>query len=153
MEMQIVIFLAFTSVTLVFNSIIILFAYRAFSNITTKVTDTMREMQTSSTTRSWISAMGTASEKAALLTGLTREKITTLGPVLDEAESRFGYGLAKVDVRFERLCNNIQLSAEKAERAILKPAHSVGAAASGVLQAVSFMAGLENDGDASSRRK
>ena len=44
METKIVIFLAFTAVTLAFNSVIIWFAYKSFSSITTKMTETIREI-------------------------------------------------------------------------------------------------------------
>ena len=53
MDVQIVIFLIFTSVTLVFNSIVVWFAYKAFANITTNVTETMRGIQTSDDAKAW----------------------------------------------------------------------------------------------------
>src|SRR5690349_21199228 len=99
MGVQIVIFLLFTSVTLVFNSIVIWFAYKAFASITTNVTETMRGIQTSEDTRTWLSALHSASFQAVSVTGKAKEIITDFEPTLARAQSKFGYGLASVDVR------------------------------------------------------
>jgi len=80
MEVQIVIFLIFTSVTLIFNSIVIWFAYKAFANITTNVTDTMRGIQTSDDARAWLNALHSASFQAVAATGAAKEIITDFEP-------------------------------------------------------------------------
>jgi len=153
MEVQIVIFLIFTSVTLIFNSIVIWFAYKAFANITTNVTDTMRGIQTSDDARAWLNALHSASFQAVAATGAAKEIITDFEPTLARAQSKFGYGLASVDVRLERVHDKVRKRAENVQNAIVRPAHRIGATLSGVQEALQYLSGDQSAGDANSTLK
>ena len=153
MGVQIVIFLIFTSVTLVFNSIVVWFAYKAFANITTNVTETMRGIQTSKDARAWLNALHSASFQAVSVTGAAKEAILGFEPTLAQAQSKFGYGLASVDVRLERLHDKVRGQAEKVQSAIVGPAHRIGATLSGVQEALQYLSGDRNGDDATATPK
>jgi hypothetical protein len=150
MGVQIVIFLIFVSVTLVFNSIVIWFAYKAFANITTNITETMRGIQTSDDAKAWMGALHSASFKAVAATGAAKEIIADFEPTLARAQSRFGYGLASVDTRLERAHDNLTSRSEKVQNAIVRPAHRIGATLSGVHEAMLYLSGDQSAGDATS---
>jgi len=48
METQIVIFLAFISVTVITNTLLIWFVYKGFAGVTSRITETVSEFKTSS---------------------------------------------------------------------------------------------------------
>ena len=152
MDVQIVIFLTFISVTLVFNSIVIWFAYKAFANVTTNVTETMRGLQASDDVKIWLNALHSASFQAVSATGKAKEMIVAFEPTLAGAQSKFGYGLASVDVRLERIHDRVRGQAEKIQNAIVGPAHRIGATLSGVQQALHYLSDQSAD-DATSRPK
>ncbi len=153
MEIQIVIFLIFTSVTLVFNSIVIWFAYKAFANITTNITETVREVQITSEMRSWMSALHSASTQAVAATASAKESVAGFEPILARAQSTFGYGLASVDVRLERIHDKVKGGAEKVQNAIVRPAHRVGATLSGVQEALVYLSDQSGDGATSTPKR
>ena len=153
MEVQIVVFLIFTSVTLIFNSIVIWFAYRAFANITTNTTETMRGLQASDDVKIWLNALHSASFQAVSATDKAKEMIVAFEPTLARAQSRFGYGLASVDVRLERVHDRVRGRAEKIQNAIVGPAHRIGATMSGVQQALHYLSGDQSADDATSTPK
>jgi hypothetical protein len=156
MEARLIIFLAFTSLALVGNAVALWIAYRAFSNATTTVTSTMREFAANEETRRWIKSVERVSEQAVSVTNLAKKQIVEFEPVLAQAQSTFGFRLAQLDVRFERVCDAVSMQAEKAQTAIVEPAEKIGAAASnlsGVLQLSRLLGAPENDSDASSTRR
>lgn len=153
MDVQIVIFLTFISVTLVFNSIVIWFAYKAFASITTNVTETMRGIQTSDDAKAWMNALHSASFQAVAATGAAKEMIAGFEPKLARAQSKYGYGLASVDVRLERIHEKVRGRAEKVQNAIVGPAHRIGATMSGVHEALLHLSGDQTADDASSKLK
>jgi len=128
MAVQIVIFLAFTSVTLVFNSVVIWFAYKAFASVTLKVTRKMNEFHTSEDAKRWMKSLEVASERAITATSATRDELKAFEPVLARAQSAYGYGLAKVDVRVESLCDNIRNHVESAQTKVEDPCRRLGSA-------------------------
>ena len=83
MEIRIVIFLAFVSVTLITNTLLILFAYRALAGMTTKVTATVAELGKSSETRELINSLHAAAENAASVTESAKLKVAAFTTVLD----------------------------------------------------------------------
>ena len=152
MAVQIVIFLAFTSVTLVFNSVVIWFAYKAFANVTLKVTRKMNEFHTSEDAKRWMKALKDASERAITVTEATRDEIHAFEPVLAKAQSAYGYGLAKMDVRVESLCENIRTHVESAQTKIEEPCLRFGSVLlvmSDLLERFSFGQSDRNGNDAS----
>lgn len=148
MEVQIVIFLIFTSVTLVFNSALIWFAYKAFADVTTRVTETMREIHASDDAKSWLNALQSASSQAVVVTDAAKDSILRFEPTLARAQSKFGYGLAKVDVRLERIHDKVRLQAERVQDAIVGPAHRIGATMSGVQGVLHYLSGDQSADDA-----
>lgn len=141
MGVKIVIFLIFTSVTLVFNSIVIWFAYKAFANITTKVTETMREIHANDEARGWLHALERASVQAVAATGYAKQSIVDFEPALARAQSKFGYGLATIDVRLERIHDKVSHHAARTHNAITGPAHRIGATLSGVQEVLNHLTG------------
>jgi hypothetical protein len=128
MGAQIVIFLAFVSVTLVFNAVVIWLAYKAFADITLRVTGTMSQIHASEATQRWMGALESASVQAIAITDMTRERINSFEPVLARAESKYGYGLAKVDIRVEDFCENVRTYMQSAQRRVEDPCHQIGSA-------------------------
>ena len=152
MQMQMVIFLIFVSVTLFANALIIWFTYKAFANMTLKVTEAALQFRASSSTHSFLETLKTASAQSVVLTASAKERLAQCEPGLTRAESRLGYGLAKVDVRVERTLNKICKETANAQAAILRPTRRFGAAAAGVREVMVLISQSENGGDANSRR-
>src|SRR5262245_36609882 len=102
MKAQMVIFLAFTSATLLFNAVVIWYAYKAFFNVTFKVTETMRELQARDSARVWLTALEAASNQAVALTDKAKTQLANFDPVLARAHSKYEFRLAQIDVHMEK---------------------------------------------------
>jgi hypothetical protein len=148
---RITIFLMFVSVTLITNALVIWLIYRLFADATTKVTKTLLEFGPGGSSREVIEFLESASAQAVIVTDELREQLALSEPALAEAHSRLGYGLAKVDVRFERFCDRVGAEAEKAQAAILRPTEKIGAVASGVKEVIGLF--IETAPDATSTPK
>src|SRR5262249_702545 len=107
METRIVIFLAFISVTLITNTLLIWFAYKAFAKSTYKVTETVSQFQTSAEMREWVSAMQSASEQAIAVTQATKIKMAEIEPVLHRTREQYRRALATVDSKLDTVANEI----------------------------------------------
>ena len=153
METKLVIFLMFTSVTLIFNSFVIWLAYKAFANVSTMVTDTVREAEASQDARAWLQALQSASSHAVVVTDAAKTQLANLDPVLARAQTTFGFRLAEIDAQVERTFTKIVWETEKAQRAVTRPARRVGATLSGILEVIQYLSGDESDYDATSRPK
>ena len=143
----IVIFLAFTSVILISNTLMIWFAYKGFANVTLKLTESAREFETNRDTREWIAALGKASEQAVIVTEATKQKMADLEPLLDDAQARYGFMLAKLDTRMERLTNTLSDKAVRVRDAVTKPAQKFGSVMEGVQNTLGFLAPSNGDED------
>ncbi len=132
METRIVIFLSFVSVTVITNTLLIWFAYKAFANFTFKVTETVSQFRTSSETREWISAMQAASEQAVAVTEATKIKLAEINPVLDRTREQYQQAIATVDSKLDTVANEITANAARMRDVVAKPAFSI----------VTFVAGL-----------
>ena len=137
---QIVIFLAFTGVTVISNTVLIWFAYKAFATVTLKVTQTLAEFERSSATRQWLTSLQTASERAVTVTELTKVKMAEFDPAFATFHARFGFMLAKMDHRVERISADISDSAIRVRDAVARPAEKFAIVASGVQSALGFIA-------------
>lgn len=126
------IFLAFLSVTVVTNTLLIWFAYKAFANFTSKVTETVTEFETNNSTRAWIATMQTAAEQAASVSEIAKRKMAEFDPVLGRAQEEFGSALAKMDTKLDEVAREISDGARKLRDVVAKPAFSV----------IAFFAGL-----------
>src|SRR5438128_11384374 len=113
METRIVIFLAFVSVTVITNTLLIWVAYKAFANVTFKITQTVSQFQTSGETREWIAAMQSASEQAIAVTEATKIQMAEVGPALDRTREQYRQVLTTVDSKLDTVANEITTNAVK----------------------------------------
>ena len=134
MEIRIVIFLAFVSVSVIFNTLVIFFAYKVFANLTLKVTASMAEFQKSSETREWIDSLQVAADRAAAVTESTKLKFAEFDPVLERTQENYRRTLVDVDAKLEEVADDINTTVQKVRDIIAKPAFSVATFAAGVSQ-------------------
>jgi len=156
METKIVIFLAFTSATLIFNSVIIFLAYKAFSSGIAKVTELIQEFESSDNTRALLGSATSASTQAVEVTEVIKDQLTRFDPVLAKAQSEYEFRLAQVDVQLEKGITTVLRETERIQAALVHPAgkvRSMGATLSGVQQVIQYLSGELSGGDASSRPK
>jgi len=153
METKLVIFLMFTSVTLIFNSFVIWLAYKAFANVSTMVTEGVREAGASEDARAWLHALDSAASHAVVMTEATKAQLANIDPVLARAQATFGFRLAEIDAQMERSVATVLHHTEKVQRAVTGPARRIGATLSGIREVINYLSGDESDDDASSRPK
>jgi hypothetical protein len=103
MDTRIVIFLAFVSVTLITNALLLWFVYKGFAGFTLKIVEAARELETRGTTREWLGSLQHASEEAIILTEAAKRRIVEYDARLKRTQSHYGYTLAKIDTRSEKL--------------------------------------------------
>ena len=148
MKAQMVILFAFTSLTLLFNAIIIWYAYKAFFNVTFKVTETLQEMQARESTKVWLSALQTASTHAVSLTEGAKTQLANFDPVLARAHSKYEFRLAQIDVQMEKGLNKLRDKTETLQNSLVRPAHRLGATLAGVFEVVHYFSGEQTAGHA-----
>ncbi len=142
METRIVIFLAFVSVTVITNTLLIWLVYKGFANFTFKVTETVTQFQTSGETREWITAMQSASEQAVAVTEETKMKMAEIEPVLDRTREQYRRVLATVDSKLDTAANEITTNAAKMRDVVAKPAFSIVTFVTGLRR---FLETMESD--------
>jgi len=135
----IVIFLAFTSVTVVTNTLLIWFAYKGFANVSGKVTEAVREIETSSTTRAWLQSWQTAAEQAVAITDMTKQQMAEFGPQFAEFHGRFQFLLAEIDTKVERVTTGVSENATMVRDVVSEKAELFASAAAGVMNVLSFI--------------
>jgi hypothetical protein len=134
METKIVIFLAFTSATLIFNSVIIWLAYKAYSSGTAKLTALIQEFESSDSTRALLGSAASASTQAVEVTEVVKDQLAKFDPVLARAQSKYEFRLAQVDVQLEKGIATVLRETERIQAALVHPAgrlRSMGATLSG----------------------
>lgn len=141
MEIQLAILLAFTSLTLIFNSAVIWFAYKAFVKASTAVTDTIRDIETSKNAMGWLKALEVTSANAASVSNSVKDDLLHLDPVIARAQAKYEFKLAEVDVQLEKAFSTVLHHTEKMERALVEPAHRVGATLSGIREVAQLFTG------------
>src|SRR6266481_2790158 len=97
MELRIVIFLAFISITLITNTLLIWLAYKAFADVTSKVKETVSQVETSGEIKEWIAMLQSASEQAVSVTQEAKSRIAEFQPVLENVRQHHHETMAKVD--------------------------------------------------------
>src|SRR5258706_2989633 len=107
MEIRLVIFLAFTSVTVVSNTLVILLAYRIFARLTSKVTETVAEVRNNTEAREWIDSLQVAAERAAIITEATKLKFADFDPVLSRTQENYRRTLATIDSKLDEAAGKI----------------------------------------------
>lgn len=151
MEVKIIIFLAFTSVALIFNAVVIWLVYKLFSRATVRVTETVQELKLSENALVWLTALQHASVNAVSVTDSVKNRLVHTDPALAGAQARYGFKLAELDVQIERSLKKVVRAMEKAETAVVRPAHRVGATLSGIREVLNLFVDEQSDDDASSR--
>ena len=134
MEVRIVVFLAFTCLTVILNTFLIVGLYKAFAGLTDKVDATVSEFQKNSEMREWLESLQTASAQAVIVTQATKEQIAEFEPAIARAQESYRRSLAQMDSRLEHVADEINTNAEKARDAVAKPAFSVMAFAAGIVK-------------------
>jgi hypothetical protein len=134
MEIRIVIFLAFVSVTLFTNTLLILFAYRALAGMTSKVTATVEELGKSSETRELIDSLHAAAENAASVTESTKLKVAAFTTVLGRVQESYQRNLEAADSRLEKVAENVDNAAQRVRDVIAKPAFTVASFSAGFIR-------------------
>jgi hypothetical protein len=142
-----IIFLAFTSATLLFNAVIIWFAYKAFFKVTFKVTETLEELQARDSTKIWLSALETASTQVVALTEKAKTQLANFDPVLARAHSKYEFRLAQVDIHMEKGINKIMDKTESLQTSLVRPAHRLGATLTGVFEMINIFGGEQTEGE------
>ncbi len=135
----IVIFLAFTSVTVVTNTLLILFAYKGFSGFTMKVTEAVREFESSAEAREWLASLERAAAQAVVVTEVTKQKMADYDPVLESLQGRYGFVLAKVDARVDDLAESLSATAARVRDAVAEPVEKLEVVTGALKKAVSFI--------------
>jgi hypothetical protein len=130
---QLVIFLAFASVTVVTNALMIWFAYKAFARVTARVTETIREFETSDTTRQWLRTLERASQATLDVTARTKRKLSDFDPVLSLAQEQYTSRLARTDRTLAELGQELTTGATRMRDRVAKPAQGIGAFAAGLI--------------------
>ena len=134
MEIRIVIFLAFVSVTLITNTLVILFAYKALASMASKVTETMSEFRESGQTREMIESLQVATEQAAAITESTKRKVAEFDLVLSRLQENYRSTLAAADSKLEEVAANINTTAQKVRDVVAQPAFAVASFTTGLLR-------------------
>src|SRR3954467_15981469 len=132
MELRIVVFLFFVSVSAIFNTVLILLAYKAFSGLTSKVTDAVSSFRKNSEAREWIDSLQVAAEHAAAATEFTKTKMAEFDPALVRAQENYRRTLAQVDLKLEKFAADVNTTAERVRDVVAKPAFSVASFAAGM---------------------
>ena len=132
MEIRMAVFLFFVFVSVVSNSLLIWFVYKAFAGITLKVTESVSEFEKSSETRQWIDSLAAAAQQAAAITEVTKQKMADFEPELGRAQENFNRTLVKADSKLEDVAEGIDNSAVRIRDLLAKPAFSVMAFAAGL---------------------
>src|SRR5262245_33069977 len=113
MEIRIVIFLAFVSVSVILSTAIIFGIYKAFAGLTSKVTAATSDIRPSDETREMIESLQSAAAQAAATTETTKVKMKEFDPVLQRAQENYRLKLVEVDAKLEKAADNINTTARQ----------------------------------------
>jgi hypothetical protein len=152
MEAKIIIFLAFTSVALIFNALGIVLAYKVFSRATVTVTETVQELKLSENALVWLTTLAEASSNMVSVTESLKNQLVHTDPALAGAHAKYGFKLAEIDVQIERSIGKVLRMLEKVQNSIVRPANRVGATLSGIREVLSLFVDDQNDDDATPRQ-
>jgi hypothetical protein len=134
METRLVIFLAFVSVALITNTLLIWLAYKALTGFTSKVTEAVSMFVTNTETNEWIASLRSASEHAIAVTEATKVRIIECQPVVEKAQQNYRSALNKMDSALETVADEITTNAKKARDVVSGPAFSFTAFVAGLTQ-------------------
>jgi hypothetical protein len=129
---QLVIFLGFVSISVVSNTLILIFAFRAFSGLTSKVTASVSEFSKGGETRQLIDSLQVTAEHAVTLTESAKAGIAEFDPVLRRIQEDYRRTLSNADAKLDKLASDIEVAAETVRDTVAKPAFAVVSFAEGV---------------------
>jgi hypothetical protein len=132
MELRIVVFLSFVSVTVITNAVLIYLIYKGFAGLTNKVDSTVSEFQKNGEVKEWLDSLQTASAEAVIVTQATKEQIAEFEPVIARAQESYKRSLVQIDTKLEHVEDKINTNAQQVQEAVAKPAFSVLAFAAGI---------------------
>ena len=124
METRIVIFLAFVSIAVIANTLLIWFAYKSFARLISNMTATVSQFESGSEIKTWLAMLQSTSEQAIAVTGAAKLKITEFEPMLDRAQQQYLKALTEVDSKLEIVASEITTNAQKVRDIVTKPALS-----------------------------
>ena len=134
MEIRLVIFLAFVSVTLITNTIVILLAYRALAGMTAKVTATVTELGAASETRELIDSLNAAAKRAASITESAKVKLAEFDPALGRIQENYHRSLAAADSKLQAAAENINVTAQNVRDLVAKPVFAAASFSAGIIK-------------------
>jgi hypothetical protein len=134
METQLVIFLAFVSIALITNTLLIFLVYKALSGVTSKVTEGVSAVVTASEINEWMTALQSASEQAVAVTEATKVRMAECQPVIENVQKTYQAALKKVDSTMETVADEVAQNAKKVRDVVARPAFSFIAFAAGLTQ-------------------
>src|SRR5262245_56737957 len=132
MEIRIVVFVALICVTIITNTLVLLFAYRTFAGLTSKLTSGISEFSKRAETRELIESMRSTAEHAAALTESIKVRMQDVDPVLRRTEEDYRSALSAVDSRVAKAAKDINTAAHTMRDAVAKPAFAVVSFAAGI---------------------
>jgi hypothetical protein len=103
MEIRIILFLALTAIALVINAALLWFSYRQIAGSAEKVFQRVGEFQRDKATLQLLNSLLTRSEEIVSITETARQRFSSTDEWFATAEARYGYTLAKMDTKLERL--------------------------------------------------
>jgi phage-related minor tail protein len=116
------------------------------------VADTIRDIETSDSAKTWIKTLAVASSSAATLSESARSELVNVDHVIARGQAHFEYKLAEIDTHLDRAFGTILRKTESAQQSIVGPAEKLGATISGVREVVQFLSGeverIQSGGDA-----
>jgi hypothetical protein len=134
MEIRIVIFLAFVSVTLITNTLVIILAYRALAGMTKRITETVAELGSGSETRELINSLQAAAQRAASITESAKVKMAEFDPALSRAHENYQRSLAAADLKLQKAAENINATAQNVRNIVAKPVFAAASFSAGIIK-------------------
>ena len=139
MEIRILIFIGLTAFAAIMNTLLVVFAYKAFAGLTSSVTNTVSEFAKNSESRQWIESLKVAAEQAVEVTEATKHSVAELEPALSRAREDYSRTLALLDSKLTKVAVGINTSAQTVRDVVAKPAFSLMAFAAGVAKVFETM--------------
>jgi hypothetical protein len=134
MEIRVVIFLALVSIAAIMNTLLMLFAYKAFAGMTARISTTIAELGRSGQINQGIETLRISAERAAAVTETTKQSMAQIDPSCSRIQENYNRALAKVDSKLEEVAYGIEVTTRKVKDVVATPAVSI----------VAFAAGLSN---------
>ena len=124
MEIRLVILLAFTSVILIMNAILIWFVYKSFAGFTARVTETIADFERRGAAKSLMWSLRTAADHARTATEATKQRVQRFEPAMGRIQDDYRLRLEKIDTRLQGAANEISASASRMRDFVARPAFS-----------------------------